>query len=322
MRDLADTVDSMPRTRHLVIAGAILLTACSGGGDGAVETSASAPSTTAAVDGPTPPSSVESADSDDAALASRVVAQWSVSIDAIAEGFDAGTVEASVGWTGDPDDVVEDGPFGAFASCSGLRDDVGAYSVFVSGSGDVDLVGIWTSSRVAGPGIYDAEVRIERAGAAPLTASGTMTILDGLQHGEFLAFGAEGGRVEGTFSCSGSEPPASLPADASDAVEVFAVLRSGDAERFVGLATDAVGTAACRGEGDVVLSVEGDSAIGSITAIELDVLPPASARLRVAGIDYEFADVTVTLDEGSGTSGVFSAATAEGGSMDGAFRCT
>lgn len=304
-----------------MIAGAIFLTACSGGSDGTAETPASAPSTTA-VDGPTPTASVEAADPEDAALASGVVPQWSVSIDAIAADFEAGSVEASVGWTGDPDDVVEDGPFGGFASCSGLRDDVGAYSVFVSGSDDVDLVGIWTSSRVAGPGIFDAEVRIERAGAAPLTASGTMTIRDDLQHGDFLAFGAEGGRVEGTFSCSGSEPPVPLPADASGAVEVFAVLRSGDAERFVGLATDAVGTDACRDDGDVVLSVEGDSTIGSITAIELHALPPASARLRVAGIDYEFPDVTVTLDEGTGTSGVFSVATADGDSMDGAFRCT
>lgn len=312
----------MPRTRHLVIAGAILLTACSGGGDGAVDTPVSTPPTTAPTDGAASAASTEAAAPKDAALASGVVPQWSVSIDAIAEGFEAGSVEASVGWTGDPDDVVENGPFGAFASCSGLRDDVGAYSVFVSGSDDVDLVGIWTSARVVGPGIYDSEVRIERASVAPLTASGTMTILDGLQEGRFLAFGAEGGRVEGTFSCSGSEPPAPLPADASGAVEVFAVLRSGGAERFVGLATDAVGTAACRGDGDIVLSVEGDSTIGSITAIELDALPPASARLRVAGIDYEFPDVTVTLDERTGTSGVFSAATADGDSIDGAFRCT
>ena len=305
-----------------MIAGAIFLAACSGGGDGVVEPPASAPATTAAVADGAPTSSVEVAASEDAALASGIVEQWSVTIDATAEGFEAGSIEASVGWTGDPDDVVEDGPFGAFAACSGLRADVGAYSVFVSGSDGVDLVGVWTSSRVVGPGIYDAEVRIERAGGAPLTASGTMTILDDLQQGEFLAFGAGGGRVEGTFSCSGSEPPMPLSDDAPGAVEVFAVLRSGGAERFVGLATDAVSPAACRSEGDVVLSVDGDSSIGAMTAIELDDQPPASATLRVAGIDYEFSEVTVVLDDETGASGVFSAVSADGASVDGAFRCT
>ena len=327
-RDLADTVDAMPRTRTLAIAGALVLAACSGGGDDVGGTPATAPSTTASAGVSAGASAgrgaVESSDAPapDDARAAGIVPQWSVSIDVAAEGLSAGSVEASVGWTGDPDDVVDDGPFGAYASCSGLRDSLGPYSVFVSGSDDVDLVGVWTSSRVDAPGIYDAEVRIERAGLAPLTASGTMTILDGLQAGEFLAFGADGGSIEGTFSCSGSEPPSPLRAGTSGAVEVFALLRTGDAERIVGLTTDEVGTAACRRDGGVVLAVEGDATIGTITAIELDMQAPTSARLRVAGTEYEFADVTVMLDEGTGVSGVFSAVDADGGSVDGAFRCT
>lgn len=333
MRALAGTVDAMPRTSILVTAGAIVLAACTGGSDDAALIPTTAPSTTAPVDGDAVVGPAERDASltaaDEAALAAEVAQQWSVSIDVVAEGFEAGSVEASVGWTGDPDDVVDDGPFGAFGSCAGLRDDVAAYSVFVSGdeASGVDDVAVWAASRVAGAGIYDAEVRIEQAGFAPLMATGTMTILDGLQQGAFLAFGADGGRIEGTFSCSGTEPPSPLAsgggAAASDAVEVFAVLRNGDAERFVGL-TDASDAAVCGGEGvgGVLLRVDGDASTGAITAIELDSGPPTSARLRVAGVDYEFAQVTVVLDEGPGVSGVFSAATIDGLSVDGAFRCT
>jgi hypothetical protein len=241
-----------------------------------------------------------------------------------AEGFEGGAVDASVGWTGDPDDVVRNGPFGAYASCSGLRDHLGAYSVFVSGDDELDAVAVWTASRVTGAGIYDAEVRIERPGRPPLTASGTMTIFDGLQQGEFLAFGADGGSVEGTFSCSGSEPAAPLHAGTGlpEALEVFAVLRNGDAERFLGLATEAGGAATCRLDDGVVLVVDGDASLGAITAIELNAGSPASGSMRVAGTDYEFPEVALVLEEGPEIAGVFSAVTADGVSVDGAFRCS
>lgn len=311
----------MHRSWALLAAGALSLTACSGGTTDPEPESAS---TTVAVDEPV---ADDEAGSGDAALAvdpdesDEVVEQWSVTIDVTADGFDGLGVDASVGWTGDPDDVVSDGPFGEFASCSGLRDDVGAYSVFVSGSGDPSSVGVWTSSRVTGAGIYDAEVRIERDGSAPLSAAGTMTILDGFQQGEFLAFGAGGGRIEGTFSCSGTEPGVPLPATDADSVEAFAVLRAGEEERIVGLATEAGDRTVCDAAGDPILRVEGDATVGAITAIELGGGPDASATLRIAGTTYDFERVEVQVEAGPETAGVFSAVSADGVSVDGAFRC-
>ena len=318
----------MSRPWIFALAPLLVLTACSGGGGESTPVTVP-PSTTAAptaVDEVVDPEvAVEVDDGDDvddnAALAD-VVAQWSVTIDVVADGFESGPVDVSVGWTGDPNAVVEDGPFGSFGSCGGLRDHVGAYSVFVSGSDEVGLVGVWTADRVTGAGIFDAEVRVERIGGPPLTASGTITILDDLQQGEFLAFGADGGRIEGTFSCSGAEPAApvsALDVDAIDAIEVFAVLREGDAERIVGLVTDSSDMANCA-PGDDLVVVDGDASTGAITSFDLRDEPTPSVRLRIAGTDYEFPDVTVSRDD-TGSSGVFSAATLDGTSVDGAFHC-
>lgn len=311
----------MSRTWILLVAGALL--ACSGDRDepAAAPPPSPAPTTASTTAATTADGTVSTEPAHDATLAATVVPQWSVAIEVSADGFGDAPLHTSVAWTGDPNDKVVDGPFGSYGACSGLRDDVAAYSVFVSGDDAVDAVGVWTATPVTGAGLYDAEVRLERPNAAPLTASGTMTILDGLQDGSFLAFAAGGGRIEGSFSCSGSEPPTPLrDADRDDAeAEVFAVLRSGDAERFVGLATDDHVT--CEPAGAGVLRVRGDAAVGAITAIDLAAPPAPAARLRVAGTDYEFSDVDVVLDEGAGVSGAFSASNREGISVDGAFRC-
>ena len=326
--EVTDTVDDMSRPWIFLLAGAVALAACSGSGDDSSPATLPPPVTTAPADDAVLAPGADEADAGDVddAMSAGVVAQWSVSIDVVGDGFADGSVDASIGWTGDPGAVVENGPFGSYGSCSGLRERVGAYSVFVSGSDEVDLVGVWTADRVAGAGIYDAEVRVERAGHAPLTASGTMTILDDLQRGDFLAFGPDGGRIEGTFSCSGAEPAVPLrtgPTDdgAVDSVEVFALLRDGASERVVGLATGAA-DAACVGGSEIVVGVDGDAATGAITTFQLDGGPPtASARLSVAGADYEFSEVSVSLDD-TVTSGAFSGTNADGISIDGAFHCT
>ncbi|HSJ91443.1 MAG TPA: hypothetical protein VK917_05210 [Ilumatobacter sp.] len=312
----------MLRTVTLVFAAALAVAACSGGGDEPTV----APTATPAATSPADTVAVADQPSDDAgddAALSDVVPQWSVTIDVVAEGFEGEPIDTSVGWTGDPNAVVEDGPFGSFGSCSGLRERVSGYSVFVSGSDSLDLVGIWTADRVAGAGIFDAEVRVEREGADPLTANGTITILDDLQRGQFLAFGPDGGRVEGSFSCSGAEPAAPMRSDdaVTDSVEVFAVLRDGDTERIVGLAIDSSGDVTCATDGgsEIVVGVDDDASVGAITAFELGG-GPTGALLRVAGVAYEFPVVDLTIDE-AGTSGFFSGANLDGTSVDGAFRC-
>lgn len=313
----------MYRLPFAAIAAALALAACSGGADEQAAVTTTAPTTTVpALD------AVEVAPADDAVMAAGSdLPEWSVAIEVTAEGFDGRPVDTSVSWAGDPDTVVADGPFGEYASCSGLFDEVGAYSVFVSGRDSLDVVAIWTAARITGPGIYDAEVRIERNSQSPVTASGTMTLLPDLQQGSFLAFGPAGGRVEGTFTCAGADPTTPITSDRdvmSDVLEVFAVLRQGDAERIVGLAVstdDADGvTATCRGGDDLVLAVDGDAGTGAITAFELDA-ELSVARLRVAGTDYEFRETALAVDDASGTSGAFSSGTVDGVTVDGAFRC-
>lgn len=321
----------MSRPWTLTLVGAIALAACSGSGDD--PTLRAAPTATVVTTAPPPDAAAvapETSEAEIGAASAAEVSEWSIAIDVTADGFADDDIETEVRWTGAPDAVTDDGPFGTFGSCSGLRDHIGSYSVAVSGADDLDAIYVWTASRVAGAGVYDAEVRVERAGLAPLIASGTITILDDLQQGEFLAFGLDGGRVAGTFACTGSEPPAELqagvPADGIvDAVEVLALLRDGDAERVVGLATDASVVVECRNEaggpGDAIVRVDGDPDTGAITFFDLRNGPTGSALLRVGGVDYEFSDVAVSLDD-TGTSGAFAGANADGISVDGAFNCT
>jgi hypothetical protein len=310
----------------LALAGALALTACSGAADRSAP--ATTPSTTVVDPAPeTEEVAAPEATRAEADSALAASAEWFVRIDVAADGFAAAPLDTAVEWTGEPDATVADGPFGRFGSCSGLREHVASYSVFVSGADAAESVSVWTADRVTGPGIFDAEVRVEQAGEAPIAATGTITILDGLQDGEFVAFGADGGRVEGTFACSGAAEPTPLATadevDASGSAEVFALLRDGDSQRIVGMAADAERDVECPATGRAggpVLAVAGSAALGAITAFELSGSPTGAGLLRVAGTDYEFPDVTVTLDD-SGTSGVFSGASPDGTSVDGAFRC-
>jgi hypothetical protein len=222
------------------------------------------------------------------------------------------------------------GPFEEFASCSGLRDAIGAYSVFVSVADGA--LSVWTADRVDAAGVFEADVRLERPGSAPVSAAGTIEVSDGLQSGRFLAYPAEGGRIEGTFACTGSEVPSPLvvgPADGVlDTVEVFALLGEGETERVVGLAVDAsdpdveVRCPAVEdgASGDVVVRVVGDERVGAITEFEISVAPRPVVRLRVGEQFYELTEVS-TVVEPDGRSGVFGAA-ADGVSVDGAFRCS
>lgn len=323
----------MRRSPSAILAVAALATACSGGGAESSTSTVVEPATTvgseAAGAAPNDAASAAEAAADgdaagDAAAKVGASAGGSVTMTVAASGFEGGDVaiDAQVSAAG------EAGPFDEFGSCSGLRDHVGAYSVFVSGP--TGAVSVWTADRVTSAGIYDAEVRVEPVAGAPLIASGTLTVLDGLQSGEFLAFGADGGRVEGTFGCTGAPSPTPLVVGNSmdgvlESVEVFALVRDGDAERVVGLAIDGAGPAECPAAvgGDpspLVVRADGDARLGAITTFELSA-EPTTARLRVGAASYEFTDVTLTL-EPDGTAGFFAATSPDGTSVDGAFRCT
>lgn len=319
----------MSRVRKLSIAGVLVLAACSGGGSDAPSAATVVePPSTAVAPVEDDDSSAAPQDGADATLA-PAAEQWTVTVELVTDGFDGAAIDSEASWTGDPGASVEGGPFGDIGSCSGLREHVGAYAVLVSGADGIDAVNVWTADRVRGPGVYDAEVRVERPGSAPIAATGTMTIMDGLQRGEFLAFGPGGGRVEGSFSCVGAVSPSPLATAGSDdgavdSVEVFALMRDGDAERVLGLAATASSGAECSAidgrAGSPVVRVDGDATLGAITTFELSVEPAATALLRAAGVSYEFDDVIVTLDADGG-SGVFSGTTEAGISVDGAFRC-
>lgn len=309
------------------------LAACSGGSDATSSVPAVEPATTAAsgsVVSSDEPASDDAAGSAEAGQTEAQVgaaasdAEAMVSIAVAASGFTSPDVSLDLS-AAYADDV---GPFGEFGSCSGSRAFVGAYSIFVSGSDGA--VNVWTADRVTAAGIYDAEVRVEPTSGDPLIGSGTITVLDGLQSGEFVAFGADGGRLEGTFACEGTPSPEPLPLgavgdDALDTVEVFALLRDGDAERVVALAVDGTADAECPAAeggaaGPTVVRADGDERLGAITTFELSD-GPATARLRIGGRSFEFPDVTLTL-EPDGTAGIFAAANPDGTSVDGAFRCT
>lgn len=311
------TFPQMPRLRILSIAGLLVLGACAGD-DESPAAEAVVPSTTTAPIAPTTTDAPQELRSELA----DATEEWSAEIDLVVQGFDGGDLDTTVGWSGDPQSIAESDPFGEFAACSGWRARLGAYSVLVSGGAEVAAVSVWSADRVQAAGIYDAQVRVERPGSPPVEASGTMTLLDGLQRGEFVAFGPSGGRVEGTFACTGAPSPVPLGMGDAGTAEVFALLSDGEAERFLGLAADGSVDAECPGgPGAVIVDVEGDPTVGGITAFELAGDGPVTGRLRAGGATYELDDVTVTLDDG-GTSGVFAAVSPEGVSVDGAFRCT
>ena len=243
-------------------------------------------------------------------------------------------VDTEIGVDVDPGALELTDPFGTFASCSGVRRAFGPYSVQISvSSGEVLAAAVSTSQAVTSAGIHDADLRLELDSGEVVSAAGTVTIAAGWRSGSFLAFTVGGGSVSGTFTCSGGDPdPAPLSitsgVDRSGVVEVAALLRRGQAERVVDLALDLSRSpqtyAECAGgdgqQGEYVVRVDGDQTLGAIDTFELTGGDRPTMRLRVGGASYVFDDVDLTLADPA-TSGTFSA-TADGTSVDGAFRCS
>jgi hypothetical protein len=223
-------------------------------------------------------------------------------------------------------------PFGRFASCSGLRTFVTTYSVLVADpTGTFRSISVFTNDAVSGPGTADALVRVERVGGDPVVGTGTITLDPGLTSGKYLAFAPDGASIEGEFSCDGTAGPAVVDVGRADGVldsiEVFALLRSGEAERILGLVVTPESSAsiecpAAIGERTpVTVRVDGDQSVGAITTFELTSTSPAAMRLRAGDATYEFAEADVVLDDDA-TAGTFHAESPDGLTIDGAFRCT
>ena len=217
-------------------------------------------------------------------------------------------------------------PFGTFATCSAYRSVVGAYIVGVSDpTSEVSWVSVVSAGRIDGPGIYDADVRVETSSGPDVSATGTLTVGPGLASGSYVAFSPEGVRIEGTFDCAGVDgEPATMAASDDGAIEVFALLERGGSERVVSAATLGADPSDCpAGEGSqsLVVRLDGDDTLGGITTFELDqTTGGASMRLRVGGATYEFDDVAVTMDENA-RAGTFDAALPDL-TVGGAFACT
>jgi len=244
------------------------------------------------------------------------------------------SLDTEVGSEVDPAALESTDPFDTFASCSGGHRAFGPYSVLVSSpGGEVVAASVVTVGLVAAPGIHGADVRIELGSGDVESAAGTVTIAPGWRSGTFVAFGADGGAVNGSFECTGGDP-SPAPLDTSDmvgrldSVEVVALLHRDVAERVVGLAVEtarspevaaecpAAGGAA--GDSSLLVRVDGDQTIGAISMFELTDGGAPTLRLSVGGASYVFDDVVTTITEHAGT---FSA-TADGLTVDGAFRCT
>lgn len=215
-------------------------------------------------------------------------------------------------------------PFGDFASCSGVRREVGAYSVAISQTGgEIRSVSLLTTSRVTGPGTIDADARLELADGTAVVAAGTMTLDPGLRSGSYLAFDAGGRRVEGAFECLGSDAPTPVGSDEGPPLEVVALLRRGDTERIVSLASSDPELVSCPSDGSdqpLVVRADGGPSLGALTTFELTVDgDDASLRLRVGDEVGEFRPVDVTLDEAR-RAGTFSAVDGDL-TVDGAFSC-
>ncbi len=257
-----------------------------------------------------------------------------VAIDVSVDRLDlAERLEVAIG----PAGLDEIDPFTRFSSCSGLRASVSTFAVTaVDATESVRSVSVVTVDRVAGPGVYDAEVRIETDAAGPVSAVGTMTLDQSLRSGSFQAFEPTGEIVTGAFSCDGPPgtpvPIVDADIDMDDgelrAVEVVALLRRGDEERIVGLTLDtaevAAADAACPGAtgdtGPMLVRVDGDLEVGAITTFELAAEPSPSLRMRVGGVSYDAVEVAIDVDD-RGAAGTFSGVTADGIAIDGAFRC-
>lgn len=235
------------------------------------------------------------------------------------------TGAATLGWTGNPSVDAVDGPFGRFGSCSGWRETVSAYSVVVStgamaSSADaLAAVVVWTSDRVNGPGAYEVAVRLERVDGVAWDGSGVATLSDDLDGGTVEASAPDGTRVAGRFACAGSTSP--VPVGSSDAVEVFALLRSDGAERVLGLVTTDPASARCGGPDDATLvSATVDPGAGGLGFFELVVGPEPVVWLEAGGRLFELVAPDLVTPVG-GDSGVFSGVSSDGVEIDGAYRC-
>ncbi len=213
-------------------------------------------------------------------------------------------------------------PFGRFATCSGWRALVGAYSVVVAepDHDDVVSVGAITNEAVTGSGTYDADVRVERADGSSLSAMGTMRLDDGLRAGEIVAFGPDGTRVTATFECP-SPRPAPEAVESAPAVEVVVLVRQDDAERILGLvaAADLAECGPDEAGSSTAVRIDGDDRLGAVTTFELTAGEAPTLQFRAGATSFEFEAVEVTLGD-DGRSGTFSASDADM-AVDGAFRC-
>lgn len=304
-----------------VVALTLAIAACSGGDDPAPNPSATTtpPATTIA---PETVSDAGEARPSTTAPAEPVV--WTVSIDVSVDGFEsAPSVEAVTSLTFDPDDPGD--PFGVSASCSGSRDEVAAYSVFVSGGTEIDYVGLWTSDPMVSSGIYDVQIRVEHAGST-YDAFGTMTLATDLRSAEFVGFGRTGGEISGAFRCDGGDEPSPLMLGDDDgtleSIDVFALLRRDTAIRVVGLATTELVLADCPAAtsgaetSETALEVRGGAPIGSISSF---AVTSDRVTMRVGSVDYEL-DVVDRSE--SGGAGTVSAIGSDGTNLDAAYRCT
>ena len=257
---------------------------------------------------------------------------YEVAVDVSVDRLDlAGRLDVAI----DPSELDDIDPFTRFSSCSGLRASISTYTVTaVDDTAPVRSVSVVTADHVTGPGIYDAEVRVESDGVDPVSATGTLTLDQNLRSGTFQAFESTGETVSGAFSCDGpgGAPTPIVDESADDgvlrSVEVVALLRRGTEERIVGLTLDpaevAAADAECPGvtdaEGDVLVRVEGGQAVGAITTFVLETEPSPSLLMSVGGASYELTTVEIAID-GTGASGSFSGVTDDGIAIDGAFRC-
>jgi hypothetical protein len=305
--------------RAIGVGALLAATACSGSNPGSVTGSSTVVPVGTEVAGeqatdPAPP--------DSAAAGETPLSDSSVRID-VATPDGAGEL---VGSLGDSDD-----PFGRFVSCSGLRDHVGTYSVLASDTdGDLRSISVLSADLVGAPGTHDASVRIEFASAAAIDAVGTVTIASDYKSGSYVAFDLDGRKVDGTFDCAGPTTPLPIAVGGADGVldtvEVFALLRAGEAQRVVGLAVDAGSVSMeCPGatgsEPDpAVVRVVGDELIGAITEFVLVDGSPASIVMNVGHTTYDFEGV----QRGGVDTPIAGTFSAEAGAVtvDGAFRCS
>jgi len=297
-----------PIRAHLALA-ALLLAGCSAGAAATSDHTTTTPATSAAVTTPV---------GDAAAPAAKLAAEHTTTTVApeparVEIDVEVGpTVTVLTGdATGEAAEAVAD-PFGTFASCSGLRDSVAAWSLLVSDpSGEITAVSVSTSEPIDGPGTYDGFFRVEWVNGAALDDTGTITLATDLQSGSFTATEAD---LRGTFECTGGPSPTPL-GDA--AVTAFALLQRGTSQRIVSLAGPVeAGVNSCSADGSVVLT--GDAGLGVSVAIAIS--PGGHPAIRLGGevLPVDAVASSVTTNERSGTVHLEAL---DGTTVDAAYRC-